>query len=154
MASSGACRRVCCVRWSTFESQHYQLHWRPAYLFPLLNCCRALAMVLPGLPVRTRFSPPTNVTPRKHTMKKTDLAKNDAKKLMNQMDARGKQFGASAAVLIDKREQRERDRALGLVPFAVKLNGDLVQQLQKLAQERELDMNQVVADVIRAGLAK
>jgi hypothetical protein len=39
------------------------------------------------------------------------------------------------------------------VPFAVKLNGDLVNQLQALAKERGLDMNELVADVLRKGLA-
>lgn len=86
-------------------------------------------------------------------MKKTALAKSDAKKLMNQMDSRNTQIGGTAAVAVDRREQRERDRALGLVPFAVKLNGDLVQQLQTLAKERELDMNQLVAEVLQKGLS-
>jgi hypothetical protein len=86
-------------------------------------------------------------------MKKTDLAKSDAKKIMNQM-VRSPAFGAGAAVPVDKREQRERDRALGLVPFAVKLNGELVAQLQALAKERGLDMNQLVDEVVRKGLGE
>ena len=86
-------------------------------------------------------------------MKKTDLAKSDAKKIMNQMGARNASFGAAAAMPLDKREQRERDRALGLVPFAVKLNGELVTQLQALAKEREVDMNQLVDELVRKGLA-
>jgi hypothetical protein len=86
-------------------------------------------------------------------MKKTALAKADAKKLMNQMGARDSQFGAANAAPVDRREQRERDRALGLVPFAVKLNSDLVQQLQTLAKERDLDLNQLVAEVLQKGLA-
>ena len=85
-------------------------------------------------------------------MKKTDLAKHDAKKLMNQAGPRAPSFGGEAPPL-DRREQRERDRALGLVPFAVKLNGDLVSQLQALAKERGLDMNELVADLLRKGLA-
>jgi hypothetical protein len=86
-------------------------------------------------------------------MKKTDLAKLDAKKLMQQSGPRGPSFGAAAAAPIDRREQRERERALGLVPFAVKLNGDLVKQLQDLAKERGLDMNELVDEVLRKGLA-
>jgi hypothetical protein len=86
-------------------------------------------------------------------MKKTDLAKGEAKKLMGQMGTRSASFGAADAAPADRREQRERDRALGLVPFAVKLNGDLVQQLQSLAKERGVDMNQLVAEVIEKGLA-
>jgi hypothetical protein len=86
-------------------------------------------------------------------MKKTDLAKYDAKKLMNQAGPRGPSFGAAAAAPVDRREQRERERALGLVPFAVKLNGDLVKQLQDLAKERGVDMNELVAEVLQKGLA-
>jgi hypothetical protein len=86
-------------------------------------------------------------------MKKTDLAKSDAKKLMNQMGARNPSFGAAGAAAPDRREQRERDRALGLVPFAVKLNGDLVQQLQALGKERGVEMNQLVAELLQKGLA-
>jgi hypothetical protein len=86
-------------------------------------------------------------------MKKADLAKSDAKKIMNQMGARSASFGAGDAVPADRREQRERDRALGLVPFAVKLNGELVAQLQALAKERGVEMNQLVDEVVRKGLA-
>lgn len=87
-------------------------------------------------------------------MKKTDLAKSDAKKLMNQMGAQGAAFGAAGkAPAPDRREQRDRDRALGLVPFAVKLNGDLVQQLQTLSKERGVELNQLVAELLQKGMA-
>lgn len=87
-------------------------------------------------------------------MKKTDLAKGEAKKLMGQMGSRNAKFTSSDAASVDRREQRERDRALGLVPFAVKLNGDLVQQLQALAKDRGVDMNQLVAELLEKGLAE
>jgi hypothetical protein len=87
-------------------------------------------------------------------MKKTDLAKNDAKKLMNQMHAKGATFGAAASTAApDRREQRERERALGLVPFAVKLNSDLVKQLQTLSRERGIELNELVAQLLRKGLS-
>ena len=86
-------------------------------------------------------------------MKKTDLAKSDAKKLMGQMGSKGGNFGAATAPAPDRREQRERERALGLVPFAVKLNSDLVGRLQELAKEGDGDMNQLVADLLHKGLA-
>ena len=86
-------------------------------------------------------------------VKKTDLAKNDAKKQMGKMVVPGAAtFGPSAGAIIDKREQRKRDQALGLVPFAVKLNGDLVKRLHAVANERGLDLNTVVADVLTKGL--
>ncbi len=56
-------------------------------------------------------------------------------------------------MVIDRREQRKRDQALGLVPFAVKLNSDLVLQLQTIAKERGGDLNEVVAELITKGLA-
>lgn len=87
-------------------------------------------------------------------MKKTDLAKSDAKKLMNQMGAKGAAFGAMAgAPAPDRRQQRERDRALGLVPFAVKLNGDLVKQLQVLSKERGVELSELVAELLQKGLS-
>lgn len=86
-------------------------------------------------------------------MKKTDLAKNDAKKLMNKMAPQGATgFGNAASAVVDKREQRKRDQALGLVPFAVKLNGDLVKRLHTLATERGVDLNTLVGDVLAKGL--
>lgn len=86
-------------------------------------------------------------------MKKTDLAKSDAKKLMGKMNVPGAGAFGKEAVVVDRREQRKRDQALGLVPFAVKLNSDLVLQLQALARERGADLNEVVAEVLAKGLA-
>ena len=86
-------------------------------------------------------------------MKRTDLAKADAEKMKNQMLARNASYGGASSAPVDRREQRERDRALGLVPFACKLNGDLVQQLQTLAKERGVDMNQLVGELLQKGLA-
>jgi hypothetical protein len=86
-------------------------------------------------------------------MKKTGMAKSDAKKLMGQMDAPGAAFGKGAPAPIDRKEQRKLDQAAGLVPFAVKLNGELVAQLHALAKERGTDMNETVAAVLAKGLA-
>lgn len=87
-------------------------------------------------------------------MKKTGMAKSDAKKLMGKMDAPGAAgFGKGDTIAVDKREQRKRDQALGLVPFAVKLNSALVQQLQALAKERGVELNELVAEVLAKGLA-
>ena len=86
-------------------------------------------------------------------MKKTGMAKSDAKKLMVKTVAPGAgNFDKGEVVPVDRREQRKRDQALGLVPFAVKLNSTLVQQLQALAKERGLDLNEVVAEVLKKGL--
>ena len=54
---------------------------------------------------------------RRDFMKKTALAKADAKKLMGKVAGpTGAGFGNAAAPAVDKREQRKRDQALGLVP--------------------------------------
>ncbi|NHZ37696.1 MULTISPECIES: hypothetical protein [Massilia] len=87
-------------------------------------------------------------------MKKTGMAKSDAKKLMGKMVAPGAAgFGNADNAIVDRREQRKRDQALGLVPFAVKLNSDLVLQLQTLAKERDADLNEVVAELLAKALA-
>ncbi len=87
-------------------------------------------------------------------MKKTGMAKSDAKKLMGKMVAPGAAgFGQGDSAVVDRREQRKRDQALGLVPFAVKLNSELVLQLQTLAKERDTDLNELVADLLAKGLA-
>jgi hypothetical protein len=54
--------------------------------------------------------------------------------------------------VLTRREQRERDRAQGLVPFAVKLPADLVKHLHQLAREKPL--NEVVAELLERGLDK
>jgi hypothetical protein len=86
-------------------------------------------------------------------MKKTGMAKSDAKKLMGKMDAPGVLFGNAAPATVDRREQRKLDQAAGLVPFAVKLNSELVAQLQALAKERDMDLNALVAEVLSKGMA-
>lgn len=86
-------------------------------------------------------------------MKKTDLAKSDAKKLMGKMAAPGGAEFGKATATVDRREQRRRDQALGLVPFAVKLNSDLVAQINALATEQGGDINAVVAALLQKGLA-
>lgn len=87
-------------------------------------------------------------------MKKTGMAKSDAKKLMGNMSAPvAGGFGNSTTTTVDRREQRKLDQAAGLVPFAVKLNSDLVLQLQTQAKESNVELNQLVADLLAKGLA-
>ena len=62
-------------------------------------------------------------------------------------------FGRGSADMPNRRERRKLDQAQGLVPFAVKLDGELVKQLQALAQERGAGLNEVVAELLRKGLA-
>jgi len=87
-------------------------------------------------------------------MKKTDLEKLNFLKIQSKVNQPGSaaQFGKQAAKPTDKREQRKLDQAQGLVPFAVKLNFDLVKQVQALAQERNIGLNEVVAELLKKGL--
>lgn len=87
-------------------------------------------------------------------MKRTDLEKNIGLKINSQMKQAGipGRSGKEAAPAVDRREQRKLDQALGLVPFAVKLNSDLVKQIQALAQTRQTGLNEVVAELLKKGL--
>ncbi len=87
-------------------------------------------------------------------MKKTDLEKNKGLKINSSSNRFGTpgRFGRDANAPMQRREQRKLDQALGLVPFAVKLNGDLVKQIQALAQERKTGLNEVVAELLKKGL--
>ena len=86
--------------------------------------------------------------------KKTDLEKGKAMKTMAEMrrEPIPDRFGAAAGVPGDKREQRERDKAAGLVPFAVKLPQELIAQLQEAARDKEATLNDLTAELLRKGL--
>jgi hypothetical protein len=86
------------------------------------------------------------------TMKKTELEKRKALKLANEMRRSGNPFSRVEAEA-DRRAQRERDRALGLVPFAVKLPQDLVRRMQAEAHSRGARLDDLVAEWLRRGLA-
>jgi uncharacterized protein (DUF4415 family) len=87
-------------------------------------------------------------------MKKTDLEKNKGLKIAGKMNQASTpdRFGKEASLAMDRREQRRRDQAAGLVPFAVKLNSDVVKQIRALAEERQTDLNEVVAELLKKGL--
>jgi hypothetical protein len=90
------------------------------------------------------------------TMKPSELQKHNALKIVNKMKkaATPDRFGSTAAAVPDRREQRRLDQAAGLIPFAVKLNRDLVAQVQALAQQRKVAVNEVVAELLQAALKK
>jgi hypothetical protein len=85
-------------------------------------------------------------------MKKADLEKQMGKKITGSGFGSSDRYGKGSAVPMDKREQRERDRELGLVPFAVKLHGDLVKELHDLAQKREVGLSELTAEILKKGL--
>ena len=86
-------------------------------------------------------------------MKRTDIAKNMAVKLTERMKHAGtpERFAGEAA--LDRKEQRKLDQAKGLMPFAVKLDAQLVGAIRALAESRQMDLNELVAELLRKGLA-
>ena len=89
-------------------------------------------------------------------MKKTDIEKAKGLKIAGNMKLSGipDRFGKDAGALVEKREQRKRDQELGLIPYAVKLHGDLIRQIKALAEKENKSLNDVTADLLTKGLAK
>jgi hypothetical protein len=89
------------------------------------------------------------------SMKKSDLDKNMGKVLTGKMKTAivPDRFAQSAAAAVDKREQRKRDSAAGLVPFACKLPSDLVRQLHDKSVGVEGGLNAFVAAALTKALA-
>ncbi|HTH60098.1 MAG TPA: hypothetical protein VL689_08050 [Paraburkholderia sp.] len=86
-------------------------------------------------------------------MKKTDLEKNKALKLIHTMKQSGPdRFGKGAPAVADRREQRRLDQAQGLVPFACKLNVELVARLNARAQSHPGGMTGLLTELIEKGL--
>ena len=53
----------------------------------------------------------------------------------------------------DRREQRKLDQAKGLVPFACKLNGELVARLQERAAGHPEGINGLLDELLRSALS-
>lgn len=88
-------------------------------------------------------------------MKRTDLEKHKALKIMGKLNAAippDRYAGASAVP--DRREQRRLDQAAGLVSFPVKLRQPLIAALQAKAQADGVSTNELVntllADALKA----
>lgn len=92
---------------------------------------------------------------QENPMKRTDLAKNAGLKLDNAMRRTGTpdRFGAAANAATARREQRRLDQEKGLIPFAVKLNGELIKQIHAQAEANQTDLNETVAALLAKGLA-
>lgn len=87
-------------------------------------------------------------------MKKTDIYKSEGSKINSRMKSgSGGRAGNQGTGAPDRREQRKLDQAAGLVPFAVKLNIDLVKEIQARAQSRQLGVNELVAELLKKALA-
>jgi hypothetical protein len=88
------------------------------------------------------------------SMKRTDLEKNKAIKLMEGVRHSGVpgRFAQGSTQVPDRRERRKAEQAAGLVPLAVKVHNELVRQLQDMATAQGLGLNEVVERVLRVGL--
>jgi hypothetical protein len=112
---------------------------------------RAPAMQMPGAGHNRRF---VGRKALPMSMKKSDLDKNLGLKIGGRMKATAipARFGQAAAALPDRREQRRRDAAAGLVPFACKLPADLVRVLQERGAAHAGGVNGLVAELLATGL--
>lgn len=88
------------------------------------------------------------------TMKSTDLQKNLGLKINGKMGSAGTpdRFGGAAGKALDKRELRQQERALGLIPFACKLPSDLVKELQARGATHEGGINALMAEIVSKAL--
>lgn len=88
------------------------------------------------------------------SLKKTDMERLKGASLQDRMSktAPPARYGKQSAAL-SRREQRKRDQAQGLVPFAVKLNQELIRKIHARAQQRQAPLNEVVAELLERGLS-
>lgn len=89
-------------------------------------------------------------------MKKFDLEKNKALKLTQSLkQSHSERFGKGAELTpANRREQRKLDQAKGLVPFACKLDAELVAQLKERAATHPEGIAGLVSELLRQGLEK
>ncbi|WP_200886447.1 hypothetical protein [Burkholderia sp. ABCPW 111] len=86
-------------------------------------------------------------------MKKTDLEKNKALKLTHAMkQSTSARFGKGSEAAPDRRERRRLELAQGLVPFACKLNIELVAHLNERAAAHPDGMTGLLTELLQRGL--
>ena len=87
-------------------------------------------------------------------MKRVDLEKSKGKKIEHQPLplAAHERFGRGVAGVVDRRQQRKLDQEQGLIPFAVKLHGDLVKHLHAQARERGIPLGELVGELLKKSL--
>jgi hypothetical protein len=86
-------------------------------------------------------------------MKKTDLYKSLARKVEGKLKQAETPDRFAQGLTPDRRDRRKLDQAKGLVPFAVKLNQQLADELRALAVSKEMSINDLMDELIRKGLA-
>lgn len=88
------------------------------------------------------------------TAKKAELERRRGSQIENLRRQVGNRFGPALSAPEDRRARRERERALGLVPFAVKLPADLVNSLRSKAGERGLSIDELAAQWLADALKR
>lgn len=86
-------------------------------------------------------------------MKRQELEKLKGLTIANRNKGNTHGIPAPKSDELSRREQRERDRAAGLVPFAVKLNSELVAKLNAQVTPGGKTMTEVVTALLEKGLA-
>ncbi|HUG59447.1 MAG TPA: hypothetical protein VL002_14530 [Candidimonas sp.] len=88
-------------------------------------------------------------------MKKTDLEKNKALKIVEKMKKSGtpNRFSTdSANGTVDRREQRKLDQAQGLISFPVKIKQTLVDEIRAQAAAQNTNVNEIVGALLEKAL--
>lgn len=85
-------------------------------------------------------------------MKRTDLEKNMAHKLDSRLKLAGTPTRFAGGAVLDRKEQRKLDQAKGLIPFAVKLDAQLAEEIRAQADARQMGLNELVSELLRKGL--
>lgn len=87
-------------------------------------------------------------------MKKTDMERLNAARIESERQRSPARFGSEAgAAEVSRRERRRLEQAQGLIPFAVKIDAALAEQVRAKAVERSVSVDEVVAELLRKGLA-
>ncbi len=86
-------------------------------------------------------------------MKKADLEKLKGLRIAGEMRRATppERYGKGSAAET-RRERRQREQALGLVPFAVKLEVELAKRVRERAAARSAPLDETVAELLRKGL--
>lgn len=88
-------------------------------------------------------------------MKKTDLEKNKAVKLLGKLKQGGtpSRFSTdSARAPIDRREQRKLDQAQGLVSFPLKLKQPIIEEIRARATAQNISTSEIVEALLEKAL--
>jgi hypothetical protein len=88
------------------------------------------------------------------SMKKADFDKSAMLSAAGQMKFEGRtdKFGKGISIS-NRKDQRKLDQAAGLVPFACKLPIEMVKMLGDEAIAKNLGMNELVATLLKKGIA-